>query len=85
VATGIGEWMSSLQSLVQVAIVTNCAQIYFTSQTYQNMFIGRDYFGNPERVLEDNTSLGWEAINFFMFLVAVEHLIFVIKYIIEFA
>ena len=65
--------------------MSNCANIYFTSPTYQNLFVGMSYFDNEMRVEEDNYSYGWEAVTFFMFLVGIEHIVFVLKYSIEFA
>ena len=42
-ANGIGVWMSCLEAITQFAIIMNCAFLYFTSITYEIMFVGINY------------------------------------------
>jgi hypothetical protein len=39
VSSGIGSWMTCLETLAQMSIMTNCAMVYFTSKIYHKMFV----------------------------------------------
>lgn len=41
VGEGIGNWMNALEVLSTISIFFNCLFIYFTSTTYQKMFVGK--------------------------------------------
>jgi hypothetical protein len=39
VSNGIGSWLGRLENLSQLAIIVNCASVYFTSHVYQGLFV----------------------------------------------
>jgi len=93
VANGIGNWLTCLDVMGKVAIITNCAQLIFTSLTMQYHFTLNKW--NP--VLEShethlhggandtwiNFTFNWDMVYFVFLIVGVEHGILVIKLIIE--
>ena len=42
-AYGIGNWLSTLEIITQLAIFMNMGMLYFTSHAFHSMFIGVDY------------------------------------------
>jgi hypothetical protein len=55
-----------LENLSTWSIITNCAIIYFTSNTYKLLFVdNNDPFTKTDEV--------WDAGKFFMIVVAIEH------------
>ena len=94
VADGIGNWLTCLDIMSKVAIVTNCAQLIFTSLTMQWHFTGGKW--NP--ILEShethdhggandlwiNYTLNWDMVYFVFLIVGLEHGILVVKLIIEY-
>ena len=94
VANGIGNWLTCLDILGKVAIITNCAQLIFTSLTMQYHFTNNKW--NP--ILEShenhdhggkddiwiNYTLDWDMVYFVFLIVGLEHGILVIKLIIEY-
>lgn len=86
VSNGIGNWMNALEILSTLSIFFNCLFIYFTSSTYQHLFLGKPHDGSQTAEALKETGKGFEmptlsldTLKFFMVLVAVEHLIIVIQ------
>ena len=89
IAISIGKWLTIMQFLSTLSVVTNCAMIYFTHQKLTVYFIGKS--PHPDQDLRENhahqsthESPEWEVIEFFMLVVGVEHLIILIKQLIHF-
>lgn len=94
VANGIGNWSTCIDVLGKVAIITNCAQLIFTSLTMQYHFTydrWNPFLESHEKHLHGgnfdawiNYSLDWDMVYFVFMIVGLEHGILVIKLIIEF-
>ena len=39
-SSGIGSWMTCIDTLSQMSIFLNCATLYFTSKVYVKIFVG---------------------------------------------
>ena len=75
-ANGVGNWAVCLNVLTYASIVSNCAQIFFVSKTYQEEFVSR-----LEKLLGDNqlNKGRTQYFVFFFYVVLVEHLLFCLK------
>lgn len=85
VSNGIGSWLGRLESLSQVAIIINCAMCYFTSHVYQGLFVAfEERMKNADDIkpITANPN-GWALLDFFLFVVAAEHLLLLLKLLIE--
>ena len=85
---GIGNWLDHLESLCIIGIIINCATTYFTSNTYQKLFISVE---DPNHKIEGIKDLknawkivqGWDDLDFFYFIVLVEHSALLLKLILQ--
>jgi|TARA_B110001450_G_scaffold242707_1_gene253300 hypothetical protein len=50
VSDGIGNWMNALEILSTLSIFFNCIFIYFTSSTYQHLFLGKSHEGSQTAI-----------------------------------
>ena len=50
VAYGIGNWLTTLEIITQLAIFMNMGMLYFTSHAFHSMFIGVDYKALVKRI-----------------------------------
>ena len=66
-----------LQHLSHGSIITNCAVIYFTSQTYRDLFV----YNNDEYI--SVLTVPWDLLKFFMIVVAIEHCLLFVKLYLE--
>lgn len=73
-SNGIGNWLGCLENLSNLAIICNCATVYFTSQTYKDMFTDPD---------GDKSVGAQEILGFTMWVVLVEHVLLALKLLIE--
>ena len=93
IAKGIGSWLFCIELLGKIAIVLNIAQLIFTSLTMQFHFT----YDNWTPGLEShethnhggrydtwiNFSFRWDMVYYVFLMVAIEHLIFIVKETIE--
>ena len=73
--------MTCLDTLSQLSIITNCACVYFTSKIYTHMFVYDQYVDNSNVVYIPNNA--WDLTMFLLFVICVEHIIIVLKLLIE--
>jgi len=86
VSIGIGNWINALEILSTLSIFFNCVFIYFTSSTYQHLFLGEYHVGSQSaEALKDSgveinySSFSLDTHKFFMILVGIEHVIIIIQ------
>lgn len=88
---GIGNWMNCLENLCYLGVIINCAGVYFTSQSYLKIFTS-NYLtkdGKIEAYIQEGhepnyaINTGWNSLSFFLFIVAVEHVILIIQLVSE--
>ena len=85
---GIGNWLNHLDTLCIGGVIINCYATYFISSTNEPIFVKSEensttktsYFDKFES-LRINT--GWDKLGFFMFVVAIEHVILIMKLIFQ--
>lgn len=87
---GIGNWLNNLENLCIGGIIINCYVTYFTSSTYQKLFVTVE---DPHHKVEGMTALdyksglkiiqGWDELDFFYFIVLVEHSALLLKLILQ--
>lgn len=85
---GIGNWLNHLDTLCIAGVIINCYATYFISSTNVPIFVKSEedsktktsYFSKIEW-LKINT--GWDKLDFFIFVVVIEHVILVIKLIFQ--
>lgn len=82
VSNGIGSWLGRLENLSQLAIIINCASIYFTSHVYQGLFVKDEERSKRADGIVPVTD-GWKLLKFFSVVVMVEHILLLLKLIIE--
>ena len=82
--------MDILGIICQASIVLNCMSIFFTSSVYKPMFIKAEELSDTEVKVEDDSLLSDSYLNtdldkvgFFMLIVALEHILMILKLIIE--
>ena len=68
--------MQCIQTLSQFSIIVSCGQIYFTSSTYRNIFVKGD---EEYKTITD----GWDLTKFLLLVIIVEHVLIVLKILIE--
>ena len=121
VSYGIGNWLTTLEIICQLAIFMNAGIMYFTSSTMPGMFYGVNYERLVKRVqnqlktspnvegkvLEDLKIAGheatskalefaeihnvtiltpqWDALQFMVFIIVVEHCLLALKLVIQLA
>ena len=73
--------MICLDTLAQISIITNCATVYFTSKIYHQMFVASEY--DPNSSVPYIPDHAWDLTRFLMFVVIVEHIIILLKLMIE--
>ena len=69
-ALSIGNWIYCLEVLGHVNVVTNTAMLFFTHRNFKKIFLESE---------SSEFNIGWEALYFLMFLVAIEHVIIAVK------
>ena len=83
VSNGIGSWLGRLETLSNLSIIFNCASIYFTSHVYQGLFVAELERKRSADGIFPISGDGWALLDFFSFVVALEHGLLVLKMIIE--
>ena len=74
-----------------MAIIINCASVYFTSKVYQTLFVGQvlDHEGKGPgetyTLIENKEAVtgGWDLLKFLLFVVLVEHVLLFLKLVVE--
>jgi hypothetical protein len=66
--------------LGKVNVVTNTVMLFFTHRTFRTIFVESGDGVNKEFKID---TIGWDVLNFFMFLVAVEHLVFFFRLVVR--
>ena len=80
---GIGTWIDCISCLTQLSIITNAAQIYFTSSIYKKMFVidNNDDYHELHENIHHNIAL--TLVQFLIFVVLLEHILLILKTFIE--
>lgn len=83
-ANGIGNWLTCLDNMTQGGIIIVCASVYFTSGIYKKMFTTSQEVDTHLMAYQADAQLAtWDALYFFITLVAVEHGLLVLKLVVE--
>ena len=85
---GIGNWLNHLDTLCIGGVIINCYATYFISSTNEPIFVKSEENSttepsNPNRFKSLRINTGWDKLGFFMFVVAIEHVILIMKLIFQ--
>lgn len=77
-----------MENLVIIGIIINCFASYLTSDTYKNLFVSVTNHTHLNEVSYKDTgfkfyALNWDELDFFWFVILIEHGIFVLKLVLE--
>lgn len=94
VSNGIGNWLNCLENLCQLGIIVNCAGVFFTSKIYMHIFVSEndnkmnDYQKHVLDATKNHSDLrlstGWAPLNFFIVIVIIEHILLILKVVMEY-
>lgn len=79
IAINIGRWMTCLEALGQVNVVSNTVLLFFTHRNFKKIFLESEETNEFQF-----NSIGWEALYFLMFLMAIEHMVFGFRLLIKY-